>query len=274
MIKRLVYHVHWDFCSDNEKIYKLHSFFLKKYKNIFDEFILCVSTKIENDKSQRQEALNWINDIFYDKQIILKFIKNSPLRECETFKTEVVDKIDTTNGSVFFGHLKGTTNALNPDVNKESLYRWICACYYFNFEFIDEVEYNFFTNSYPYMFYGSLLQDYKKNKWNIIYDINKKEESFYVYTGTFYWLNCNLISKYKNENLIKLPKYSDRFYAEEFPGYVCPGIVQEFFFQSHKNRAFSNFNFYNSNKEMWIQLSEILGEPQFIDFSDKIINEL
>lgn len=273
MKKILIFHLFAFRGFTNNSITKIHERCLKHYLNIFDESKFIVAVDDLSDKDTISEAFNWVSSIYSgNSKFDFRVKLNTELYESDTLKEEILDNIDTLRDYVFFGHLKGISNNNDRDgVNKESLKWWVCGLYYFSLNFVDEVIDRFSGHSRASeMFYGPFATVYTNPSASPMLKLNHNN---CFYQGTFYWINMKKFSNYLKEGIIKLPEIDDRYWAEMLPGVICGRECYGDGIASHKDIAITNdFNFYLLSKEGWYQLSNILGEPKFMEFSDKIIN--
>lgn len=197
--------------DDNKKVaqlYNFHFYCLKKLSDVFDtmQFVLCVDD--ENDIELIRAAEERLLKMHYTGKIIFDIVKNSDLRESETFKRCVVDKLQD-NELVFFAHSKGLTN-LNK-CNIANIYKWVGGMYYFNLgiKYFEEAISDLLnTKAISYGTFPQLDENNLTNKYH------------WFYIGTFFWINTGKLYNYIKQNNIELPTLSDRFYSEEFLGNI------------------------------------------------------
>ena len=202
--KTLVFHffVPKDY-KDNVAI-RMHLECLKRYSSVFDSAIFSICFE-DNDMSSAEEVEKDLMDCGYIKDVRFVLIENSRLTESITLKTHVIDNLDNIDGLVLFGHTKGVTNVKTYTWDVESKLKWIYSLYFYNLEFINEMEENLLY-SYPYIstFYGPLRTTMDGGI------------TFY-YPGTFYWINpMNLYNDVKS-GMVSIPKLSNRTFAENLP---------------------------------------------------------
>ena len=207
--KRLVYHLYlYDGCFDS-KIYKLHLQCLHHYAHIFDEAIFVLTLDEVNNENLIKLAKNTILDIFFTKDIKFIVRENTTYREAATFFEEIVSKLDKLDGITFFGHIKGAGNQFNPDVNMDEVYTWVTAAYFLNLEYMWEVEW-YLVSSPSFSTYGAL-----KCYWEDVENIHH-----WLYSGTFFWLNCQRVSGVTKKKNIPIPPLNNRYCAETFCGNI------------------------------------------------------
>lgn len=206
--KNLIFHLYsFDGFEDNDAI-RVHLSCLKHFSSVFDnaKFIISVDDPKNADLIKKTEKA--IVSCGF-RNVGFKVVENDYYREARTFKEEVIDKLDKYEGLTFFAHSKGTTNVLNPKMNKESVLKWVAGMYYLNLNFIDDVE-NTLINQFKYAFYGS---------FKVVSDnIENKNKTWYA--GTFYWVNTNRLLNNIKQRGIKIPNLHDRGYAEMLPGEI------------------------------------------------------
>lgn len=194
--------------SDSE-IYRFHLYCLNKYAHIFDKMTFILSL---NDTNNIELIRKWENKLLrlHTKGTIeFEIHKNDEFKESASFKEHVSDKLGE-NELVFFGHGKGVTNI--EKYSKEQIYMWIAGMYFYNLNFMDEVEESLVNKKY--MSYGSFLcknQEYKDFRYT-------KYQWYYI--GTFFWINSGKIKNYITANEIELPLLCERFYDEDFLGNI------------------------------------------------------
>ena len=151
---------------------KIHFVCLSKYINIFDEARFTISVDDLSNLDLISYGLQWILSLGGTFEKTINIRKNTDLFEVETFGKEFLNKSDEFDGMVFFGHNKGTTNFNNPQLNHESVFKWICGMYFYNFEFVDEVE-GIFTGKLraPDVFYGVFLEYFSKERQSLVHAI-------------------------------------------------------------------------------------------------------
>lgn len=200
--KRLVYHL---YVPDHyvPEIYKYHFACLKYFANVFDEYVINLVMENPDDADTIKKMEIMFLSYMY-KNITFNVVQNDKnIREVYTFKTEIIDKISSSNTLTFFAHSKGMTNDFN-----ESLIRWICYMYYFSLNFIDNMYYKL-LGSTPRIFYGPMIY---------YADILTPVKYHWLYPGSFYWIN--MPSLYNYSLMYPLPKIEGRCYAENFPGNI------------------------------------------------------
>lgn len=215
MIKKLVYFLYiGDDLTPNgymEKYptMKLHYKMLNYYHNVFDEsvFVLSLKKELMENYDLIKRFMDSIIDLgFYN--VRFKIEENTDFRESKTFKEEVIEKKDNEGKLVFFGHNKGTTNEYN-----ESLVKLICSMYYFNLNFIDDVEHMLIGNECAYYGFPLLNAHWSEPEATCVMPKYK----YFIY-GTFFWTNIDVMKEIMYNKKREWPQMCSRFYAENFPG--------------------------------------------------------
>jgi hypothetical protein len=276
MEKTLVYHLYVN-CNDinQKKSYKIHKECLKIFKHVFDNAIFVITVNDLKNNAAISNAVKWITDIEFDKEFDIKIEHNDSLCESKTFNDYVL-KNNNLNGMVFFAHNKGSNNfeSDNPIINKYSVFMWICGLYYYNLNFIEEVNGALCGKQfYPECMYGAFLMEKD-------IDDDRLFLANYHYAGNFYWINIDYYRQLLMLNKINDIEATNPMFSEMFPGYL---------FTPYKGGGLKTHNdvlfmmsqwdgkLYTMNRDEWCEFSEIIdGNKDFIEFSnniDFIINE-
>lgn len=206
--KRLVFYFYTFDGFKNNRAIQIHLKCLSHYSHVFDEALFIISL---DDVENKQLIFNTEAELLKTgfRDIHFKVHKNNGYCEAQPFWEEIVSKLDVLDGLTFFGHTKGITNYQNENISKTSIDTWILGMYYLNLEFIKEVEQ--YMTFYSARFYGAFLTD--NREWN---GVN------WLYTGTFFWLNCPMIYvDFQTGEKKKPTTYHQRGFAESFPGLIC-----------------------------------------------------
>ena len=264
--KRLVYHLYlYEGCFES-KVYKLHFACLSRFAKIFDNAIFVLSLDDVNNETLIKTAEKLVLEKVpvKDTKFIIK--QNDLYREAGTFYSEVVDNLDEFDGITFFGHVKGAGNEFSPKQDMIQIYHWVIAAYYLNLAYMDEVEW-FLVTSPSFNVYGAL-----KCYWP---DVENKY--CWLFSGTFFWLNCQRISGFLKKHEIPIPPLNNRYCAETF----CGNIFEFDNVQvgSHKIRHVIGdpnercMNWYKRAEEFIELFFDDEGEKQeYYKFRDEILN--
>jgi len=267
MKKRLVFFVYVDCAYRDCLIYDIHFANLSKYYKIFDAATIYFSLKEINEDNMDivRYLAKKIIDCGFINDVEIKIRKNTEIREVDCFKEEVISRIENNVPElVFFTHTKGISNVLN-----ESLFKWICGMYYFNLNFIDEV--NCFLVSKPIydtahrsgIFYGFPC---------LVSNIKNYITSQVFYPGTIYWVNCSKAAQYNRYFEIE-PKnkyiYSTRCFAEEFPGDYFMGVVCQSHFMQNKEE-FSLYEDFDKQMESIYSNNSYADKEGFDSYCNEI----
>jgi hypothetical protein len=170
----------------------------------------------------------------------------------------------------FFCHTKGITQFSGKNSgNKNSIFNWILIMYFYNLNYIKEMEDYFFgRNRGIRNFFGTLLM--VKNEDDIPLSIPN-----YHYSGSFYWVNKPSLFKLGDCNYI----FSNRYDAEFYPGYIS-GKKYNFSMASHNDvMLILNKNnlgcFYVLSDEAYEYIISLLGDKEkFYEFKNYIKEKL
>lgn len=186
MNKTLVYHLYISDDFDTNIMYNVHKECLKYYKDIFNKAKFIVALNDLNSESSKEKSLNFINYIGFNCEVDISFRKNNELYETDTIKREIIDVNNQNGDFIFFSHIKGVNNFKNIDnisITFESIFRWVLVMYFYNLNYVKEVEDIFLGKNFsPEIMYGTLL----------LVDNNNEKRLFitkYHFSGTFYWFN-------------------------------------------------------------------------------------
>lgn len=219
MVKKLVFflyigeHISSEEYQEKYPTMKLHFKLLKMYSHVFDEavFVLSLKKELMDDEDLIKHYMNAIIDIGFCN-VRFKVEENTLFRESKIFKEEVIENIDNNGKLVFFGHSKGISNEYN-----DSLVRLICSMYYFNLNFIDEVENELSTNWRPYFGFPLI-----NAKWNDGWPTCVMPLYKYFFYGTFFWTNWSALNEAMKRDGREFPTMASRFYDENFPANTIP----------------------------------------------------
>lgn len=199
--KRMVFSFYLNNNTFENQINQIHFFLLEKYINMFDEVIfgVIIDEDIKDETIERFQAKILS---FYHKNISFKFYDNTEYREAWVFYNEVATKLEHLDDWTFYAHNKHCSA-----MPIEELVAWVCGLYYFTLEIPPLKE------ETGICFYGSpLLTDANFNIKAV------KNKYAWYYAGNFYWLKGQEIKRFMDNNKINLPKLTNRYYSEMFPG--------------------------------------------------------
>ena len=215
--RRLIFHFYAMPGYESNPAYAMHFACLRKYADVFDSAKFIISVDDTSDRELIKSVAEKIVSCGFVENTEFVVTENTIYREALTFKTEIVDKMDELSGMTFFAHTKGASNISVPEYNAESILKWIFGCYYLSLEYIEEMH-NQAQVYQPYdqrFFFGSFLREVlPENGGGTRYGAE--------YEGTFFWVNCQPLLDYLNDNKIPVPRNFGRFYAERFPGDLFP----------------------------------------------------
>lgn len=254
--KKLIYHLYVGEDFETNIGYKIHFNCLKHYINLFDSviFVICIDEYLRNELLLK--VYTWVNNLNFNGRITIDVVANTFLRESITFKDYVVDA-NVSGEFVFFAHSKGITNLRNENCNQQGIITWIILMYFYNLNFIREIE-NVFNgeNCRPEIFYGSPLVKFNKEAYPVL-----GHRSSCEYSGTFFWINGP-----RFYNCRKIGAFPDiviggRDFAEQYPGYFCDREIYGQGLASHNDACLDGhfFDFYNLTSDEWEHVVEILG---------------
>ena len=174
--RRLVFHFYVPQDYETNIAIKFHKECLKRYANVFDKAVFYVSVD-EATKKYSQDVKEFILNLKEWEDVRIRVIQNDMLREARTFKTEIIDKLDTFNDEIiFFGHTKGASNVANFPDHAEHFLKWIHSLYFYSLEFMPEVE-------------KKLLSAYQ-GRWRSLFGplMSICADGHPVYPGAFFWI--------------------------------------------------------------------------------------
>ena len=240
-----------------DEINKIHLRCLDYFKSCFDEVDVSFIVDEGYVLGYLLDAQEKFLRMFGGKNISFSIVPNNEYRESRVFYDKIATRLKHED-LVFFGHNKGISNVLKYD--REQIYYWVTAMYYFSLFDVAEVE-NRLVNE-KYYCYGSFLT---KNE-----EPEKCNRYGWYYIGTFFWLNCKKLWQYMVNNEIELPVLSDRFYSEEFLG----NIIQTWplvFTASAENRYLVKCGDFYKHTSEYIKILYIRSLEDFKIFFKKIV---
>lgn len=207
---RLVFHFYVPENWRDYEMVKYHIKLLKHYSSCFTDIVFVLAFDDINNKKLITEFELVLLDCNFNCNITFKAVENTYLYESKTLYDEIVSKLDKLDGITFFGHSKGIGNEKFQNTDIEKIKEWVCALYYFSLEDI----YDVYSNLYGVwgITYGPLKVTYEtidnKNHW--------------MYSGTFYWINCQRLYDRVKRYDIELRHCTDRFFSELWLGDAIP----------------------------------------------------
>lgn len=204
--KRLIFYFYVPSIWKTLKSVELHLNCLKNYVHIFDEALFIISVDDISDTVLINEFEHILLNLGFNGNITFKVQENSILYEAKSLNEEIFQKMDKLDGLTFFGHSKGIGNEIYNSCEWEELKTWICGLYFLSLEFIHEVEsklYGVWCISYgPF-----------KSTWD---ELDNKYH--WIYSGTFFWLNCPRLYDKINRQKLEIRHCNDRFFSEQVLG--------------------------------------------------------
>lgn len=262
MKKTLIYHLYA--CEDisSNVANRLHHNCLEKYCDVFDDARFTIAVDDLTDYEVISSAIRWCSSIGFKGDLRYTVVKNTDLREVPTFDREILKNSDNLDGMVFFAHNKGSTNMVSKDgVGDMNIVKWVCSLYFYNLQFVDEVE-GYFTGKLraPEVFYGTMLMYFTKDRTNWVHAMPNNLSGL-EYAGTFYWINMPKYRNCKKMGIIKDVEPDSRFFAEEYPGMFFERYAYGCGMTSHNDAILDaiQHNPYNCN---WDEIQDILGEKE------------
>lgn len=185
---------------------KIHDACLSSYSNIFDEAIFIIAV---DSMDYMGTVTQWESKIigFGYHNVTFKIVPNLLNRESEYIFSELINKLDSYEGAVFFAHSKGSSNYQH---NPDSIEKWIMSMYYFNLndQFQDKINWAMFYSDQVFQGVFKCYSDEIFNKYH------------YMYAGTFFWVNPRKLNQFMKIFGEKLPECVYANSSENFPGNV------------------------------------------------------
>lgn len=202
---RLIYHLYIPINWKDLEILKLHFKCLRIYSYIFNESTFILSMDDINDSKSICEIETILLEYGYIN-VHFKIVNNTTMYESLTLQNEIIERLDKLDGLTLFGHSKGVGNEIYKQCSIENIKLWVAGLYYSCLSDIKDVEralmgvrgssYGAFKNK----------SEYLDNKYH------------WVYSGTFYWLNCQRINDLIKRRKLSLRKCTNRFFSELWIG--------------------------------------------------------
>lgn len=269
MEKTLVYHIYLCEDIDTNVAYKINAECLKYYIENFDKVKYVLVMDNLEDIDLRNKGIKYVSDLQYKGETSIIFRENIEIGEAATLRDYVVNNKDDINYT-FFCHTKGITYFRGEKLDyKNSIFNWILIMYFYNLNYIKEMEDYFFGKiSGIRNFFGTLLM--KKNDDDIPLTIPN-----YHYSGSFYWVNKPSLFKLGDYNYI----FSNRYDAEFYPGYIS-GKKNGFSMASYNDVMLilnkKNLGcFYVLSEEAYDYIISLLGDKEkFYEFKNYVKEKL
>ena len=273
MQKKLVYHIYLGEDIETNVAYKVNMECLKTYIHLFDKVTFVIVMNDINDLELRKKGLEYVNTAECVKEMDIVFRPNTDIGEAASVRDYVVDFNSDPDSVVFFCHTKGITQFRGGDAKcrTESIFMWILTMYFYNLNFIEEVE-NYFLGRKVGIeaFYGALLMHLYED------DNFPKMIPEFHYSGSFYWFNKPYVSNLSREKKhIEDYVFNNRYDTEFLPGKIFKWNGMGGGRSSHNSVAIKLNKmlgaYYLLNLEGWDALIEILGDKEeFYKFKEKI----
>ncbi len=266
MDKILIYHLYIGEDIDENKSYRIHRECLKYYKDIFTHVKFIMVLDDLNNKELKLKGLKFINDIGFTCEVTIAIRENTYLYEVDTLKKELLDSNNTNGNYCFFAHNKGTTNFRNIqkyNYNEESLLTWILVMYFYNLNFITEVE-NVLTGKMglPEVMYGTLLLE--NNNINTPLGVSK-----YHFSGAYYWFNNQFYKNLVYAKRLECFTPATRMDGEMMPGYLFDRSIYGGGIRTHNDAAFLyeifDGKFYKMEENEWDYILDCLGDKEIFN---------
>ena len=279
MKKTLVYHIYLQDDIDTNLGYKINAECLKYYIDVFDKVKFVMVMDDMSNVALRNKGIEFANSIGFNKETDIYFRQNTELGECATVRDFVVNYEKDCDEYVFFGHTKGITyfGDKTPNVSKQSMFIWMLVSYFYNLNFIKEVNDVFTGKGFPVKaFYGALLMRFQK----------KSEDEKLIplmipkfhYSGSFYWVNKPYLFKIANKINLDKVTFNYRYDTEFLPGYLFDPYGGEGLW-THNNIFFNLKGmigaFYSLPYKGWEVFIEAMGNAEeFKEFCEEIGNKV
>lgn len=231
----------------NDPDYSIHFKCLQYINNqcAHDELIFIISTDNKNEQLINDLKIN-ISKIFcLYKSISIIVEPNFKVgREGTVFKKYILEKLNEYDGLTLFFHNKRIIKTGGPSywnyLIDEDVTYWIIGQYYFNMFLFKEELGSFIRNDKKLIYGWPYMHDNYHPQWLI--------------GGNCFWMKCQEIEKYINENNLSNTHISERCISEFiFPemfecdviDYPCSGIIKEYietgFYEPGSNKLFLNY---------------------------------
>jgi hypothetical protein len=244
---------------DHQVCENIHKACIKEFLSQFDEAVI-VFTMNNWDKDRYEEYCKFFLK-WGPSDISFKYLSNHPSRECNTFRKEIIEKMNLLDGLTFFCHNKGITNF---GLNRKSISLWIIAMYWYN---LSNMEFPVNETIGASRMCTGILNYYNENDaWTRYH---------WMYSGTFFWLNCQQIHDHLVRTGMEMPCVNSRNDVENWIGDVIPrnraGSIMYNIDNPHGEWIWDP---YNNMEQILEQYSTPSDYESFIQFYNKIIGSL
>lgn len=266
-MKKKLYFYFW-VCPDfeNNIAVKVNEFCLKRYLQVFDELNFVIAVDDILNRKDIKRGIDWIKSVVDDKPFNTRLELNSQLRESVMVLRDLMPMIiEKSNDMVFICHMKGVTNIHDIRMSKESVSRWIMSMWWYNLEYINDVEKQLFQNKTKTMF-GALMSHFNTRRDSSIQNHNT------IYIGGFYWIKPN--------NFI-----DNALYEEIIPKQQVGRYLSENFSMCLKRDALSSnedvcligeaYDTYSDDTKKWLNLLDNYSDKnKILEFQNNLIKGL
>lgn len=274
MDKMLIYHLYIGEDIDDNISYKIHKECLKYYKDIFSQVKFVMVLDDLNNKELKLKGLDFINNLDFTCETTIVIRENTYMYEADTLKKELLDANNPNGSYCFFAHNKGLTNFRNIQrftYDEESILTWILVMYFYNFNYIKEVESILIGKlGLAEVMYGTLLLE--NNDPNTPLCVSK-----YHFSGTFYWFNNQFYKNLVKSNRLEEFVPATRMDCEMMPGYLFDRSIYGGGIRTHNDAAFNYTDFlnvfYRMNQNDWNYVLDVLGDRELFNNFKEIIKE-
>lgn len=254
MKKHLIFYVYVSNDFDTNLAVKMSSLCLKRYIHVFDAIVFVLSVDNVRNLDDIRRGISWIKDICGDREYKVRVTQNSNSdREGKLVLEEIYPLIlQGKEEYVFFGHTKGTKNVTEGNKAKtKSCLRWLHSMYWYNFEYIGEMEEKLKSE---FGMYGTHFSHYGFRMNSNVQTHNN------IYLGTFYWFNPAVIKKRMGDrNWLNAPSGELRYFAENLPLFLDDELLT-----SHGDVLINgmDFDLYGMGDARWEEYLMGLGEME------------
>lgn len=266
MKKTLIYHLYVGEDIDTNMCYKIHHECLKHFIYLFDKVKFTISVDDLTNSALIKKGFDWIIGLGFNCEMEVTTAMNSFFRESSTFYEKVLKNND--DELFFFFHSKGTTNFIDSEKLKDSVFLWICGIYFYSlnqdYKCVETLENTYRTMCGPFLLTPPL---------------NGTGNFFQFYAGGGYWINNASLKNLRKINAVQELSLSDRYFAEKYPGMVL-STYEDYGLESiNKTMAIlgrvDGTSFYNGSVNDWDYIMNLYPNPEnFIEFVNYIGNKV